>query len=156
MKPMISDLVSQFEQGRLTRRGLIQALAMLVTVERAVAADAPPPAAPPLPALGIDHVSVRVKDLQRSAEFYQSLYGLKPMGEDREHRILRLGQQKRVIVSLRQDEPYGQIDHFGIKVENFKKDDATSVLTARGLKPQEDWEYGYYVRDPDNAVVQML
>ena len=65
MKPIISDLVSQFEQGRLTRRGLIQSLAMLVTVERAAAADAPVPAAPPLPAAGIDHVSVRVKDLQR-------------------------------------------------------------------------------------------
>jgi len=155
MKPIISDLVSQFEQGRLTRRGLIQSLAMLVAVEKAAAADAPVPAAPPLPAAGIDHVSVRVKDLQRSAEFYQSLYGLKPLGEDREHRILRLGQ-KRVIVSLRQDEPYGQIDHFGIKVENFKKDEATSALTARGLTPKEDWEYGYYVRDPDNAVVQML
>lgn len=155
MKPIISDLVSQFEQGRLTRRGLIRALAMLVTVERASAADVPTPAAPPLPATGIDHVSVRVKDLQRSAEFYQSLYGLKPLGEDREHRILRLGQ-KRVIVSLRQDEPYGQIDHFGISVENFKKDEATRALTARGLRPKEDWEYGYYVRDPDNAVVQML
>jgi catechol 2,3-dioxygenase-like lactoylglutathione lyase family enzyme len=155
MKPTISDLVSQFEQGRLTRRGLIQSLAMLVAVESAAAADEPAPAAPPLPATGIDHVSVRVKDLQRSAEFYQSLYGLKPLGEDREHRILRLGQ-KRVIVSLRQDEPYGQIDHFGISVENFKKDEATRVLTARGLTPKEDWEYGYYVRDPDNAVVQML
>jgi len=155
MKPIISDLVSQFEQGRLTRRGLIQALATLVAVNSVSAADSPPPAAPPLPVTGVDHVSVRVKDLQRSAEFYQSVYGLKPLGEDREHRILRLGQ-KRVIVSLRQDEPYGQIDHFGLSVENFKKDEATRALTARGLTPKEDWEYGYYVRDPDNAVVQML
>ena len=30
------------------------------------------------------------------------------------------------------------------------------VLQERGLTTKEDWEYGFYVRDPDNAVVQML
>jgi hypothetical protein len=48
------------------------------------------------------------------------------------------------------------IDHFGISVENFNKEAATQVLKARGLDPKEDWEYGFHVRDPDGAVVQML
>ncbi len=97
-----------------------------------------------------------VADLERSAQFYQSLFGLAPPGADKEHNILRLGAGRRVIVSLRQDQPHGQIDHFGLKVEGFKKDAATQVLTARGFKPQEDWEYGYYIKDPDGAIVQML
>ena len=153
MKPVISDLVSRYEEGRITRRDLVQGLTMLVAAGSAAAAESE---APPLPVVGVDHVSVRVQSLEKSAQFYQSLYGLVPLGADKEHNILRLGSGKRVIVSLRQDQPYGQIDHFGLKVDGFKKDAATQILTARGLKPQEDWEYGYYVKDPDGAVVQML
>jgi hypothetical protein len=155
MKPIISDLVTRYETGRMSRRDLIQGLTLLVAAASAKGADEAP-AATQLECSGVDHVSVRVKDLKRSAEFYQSLYGLEPRGEDKEHRILRLGKGRRVIVSLRQDEPYGQIDHFGLKIEGFNKDAATKLLTSRGLTPKEDWEYGYYVRDPDNAVVQML
>jgi hypothetical protein len=155
MKPIISDLVTRFESGNLSRRDLIQGLTMLVATASVSAADsAPEPTT--LNCTGVDHVSVRVKDLKKSAEFYQSLFGLEARGEDKEHRILRLGKQKRVIVSLRQDEPYGQIDHFGLSIEGFNKEAATKLLTTRGLTPKEDWEYGYYVRDPDNAVVQML
>jgi hypothetical protein len=154
MKPIISELVTRYESGKLSRRDLIQGLTALVATGGAVAAETA--AEPPFTCAGVDHVSVRVKDLKRSAEFYQSLYGLKPMGEDKEHNILRLGRNRRVIVSLRQDKPYGQIDHFGLSIENFNKDAATKILTERGFKPQEDWEYGYYIKDPDDAVVQML
>jgi len=155
MKPVITDLVTRYETGRMSRRDLIQGLTMLVAAASAKGADSAPEATQ-LNCTGVDHVSVRVKDLKRSAEFYQSLFGLESRGEDKEHRILRLGKDRRVIVSLRQDEPYGQIDHFGLKIEGFNKDAATRLLTTRGLTPKEDWEYGYYVRDPDNAVVQML
>lgn len=153
MKPIISDLVTRFESGRLSRRDLIQGLTMLVATASATAADSAPEAT--LNCTGVDHVSVRVKDLKKSAEFYQSLFGLEPRGEDKEHRILRLGK-KRVIVSLRQDEPFGQIDHFGLSIEGFSKDAAKKLLEARGHETKEDWEYGFYTHDPDGAVVQML
>ena len=152
---VISELVTRYESGRLSRRDLIQGLTMLVAAASVKGADTAPELTQ-LECSGVDHVSVRVKDLKRSAEFYQSLFGLEPRGEDKEHRILRLGKGRHVIVSLRQDEPYGQIDHFGLKIEGFNKDAATKLLTSRGLTPKEDWEYGYYVRDPDDAVVQML
>ena len=154
MKPIISDLVSRFESGGLSRRDLIQGLTMLVATASASAADTTAAEAP-LNCTGVDHVSVRVKDLKRSAEFYQSLFGLETRGEDKEHRILRLGK-KRVIVSLRQDEPHGQIDHFGLSIDGFNKEAATKFLNARGHETKEDWEYGFYTRDPDGAVVQML
>jgi catechol 2,3-dioxygenase-like lactoylglutathione lyase family enzyme len=154
VKPIISDLVARYEEGKLSRRDLIQGLSLLAAAG-AAGAQAPAPAPEVLTATGIDHVSVRVKDLARSAAFYQSLFGLAPLGEDKEHNILRLGR-KRVIVSLRQDQPHGQIDHFGIAVENFNKDAATRFLTQRGFTPKEDWEYGFHIKDPDGAVVQML
>lgn len=156
MKPIISDLVNRYESGRLSRRELIQGLALLVTATSVPAATEPAPAPQPsLPATGIDHVSVRVSDMDKSVAFYSSLFGLKNVSEDKPHRIVRLGNPK-VIVSLRQDTPHGQIDHFGVAVSGFDKAEVTKNLGARGLKPQEDWEYGFYVRDPDGVPVQFM
>jgi hypothetical protein len=157
MKPVISDMVERYERGHLSRRDLIQGLTMLVAAAGTGTAMAQSASAsePAFACTGVDHVSVRVSDLKRSAEFYQSLYGLKPMGEDKEHNILRLGANRQVIVSLRQDKPYGMIDHFGLSIDKFNKEAATKVLNERGHKTYEDWEYGFYIRDPDNAVVQM-
>jgi catechol 2,3-dioxygenase-like lactoylglutathione lyase family enzyme len=152
MLPIISDLVQRYESGRLSRRELIQGLTALVAAGSATAQDSTPEG---LVAEGIDHTSVFVSDLSRSAQFYQALFDLKPLGEDKEHKILRLGR-KRVIVSLRQADPAGMIDHFGVKVQNFNRETVTRVLKKHGLTPEENWEYGYHVRDPDGAVVQML
>ena len=150
MKPIISDLVERYEKGGLSRRELIQGLTLLVAAGPSAAA-----AQDGLVMSGIDHVSVRVSNMERSAAFYQSLFGLAPLGGDKEHNILRLGR-KRVLVSLRQDTPHGMIDHFGVSVENFDKPSATQLLKQRGLNPEENWEYGYHVKDPDGVFVQML
>ena len=153
MKPIISELVQRYESGGLSRRELIQGLALLVAAGPAAAADLTP--APGLVANGIDHVSVLVSDLQRSVAFYQSLFGLSVLSEDKPHNIVRLGG-KRVIISLRTEAPQGTIDHFGVAVENFNKDAVTRVLRQRGLEPQENWQYGFHVKDPDGAVVQFV
>lgn len=154
MKPIISDLVERYETGRLSRRELIQGLTMLVAAAQAgVARGAEPEKLTPD---SIDHISILVSDLKRSTEFYQTLFDLSVVSEDKEHNIVRLGRNKRVLVSLRPGTPHGTIDHFGIKVENFNKEAVTRMLQQRGLNPQENWEYGYFIKDPDGAVVQML
>ena len=153
MKCVISNMVERFESGTISRRDLVQGLAMLVAAGTAAAAEAPPK--PGLTATGVDHVSVLVSDLERSAKFYQGLFGLSVLSEDKEHGILRLGR-KRVIVSIRKEQPYGTVDHFGIGVDNFNKAAVAQLLTQRGLNPQENWQYGFYVKDPDGVNVQIL
>lgn len=158
MTPVISDLVERYERGGLSRRELIQGLALLVATGPAAALAADTPIVGPVSGAtptGIDHISIRVKDMAKSVAFYQSLLGLKPLSEDKPHNIVRLGD-KRVIVSLRQDTPHGQIDHFGVGLQTFDKAALTKDLEQRGLKAQEDWEYGFYVRDPDNVPVQFV
>ena len=156
MEPIINDMVQRFERGGLTRRELIQGLSMLVAASQAqgaVAAEASPPA--DITATGIDHVSVLVSDLEKSATFYKTLFGLSVLSEDKEHGILRLGR-KRVMVSIRKEKPYGTVDHFGVGVEDFNKAAVAQNLTQRGLKPDENWQYGFYVKDPDGVNVQLL
>jgi hypothetical protein len=153
MEPIISNLVDGYERGRLSRRELVQSLAMLVVAAPAAAEESPPDAG--LTATGIDHVSVLARDLKRSVDFYQSLFGLAVLSEDKGHGIVRLGR-KRVIVSVRKEMPYGTVDHFGVGVEGFSKEVVTQKLRARGLQPQENWQYGYFVKDPDGVNVQLL
>jgi len=158
MKSEISNLVERFENGNLSRRDLVQGLALLfasasVPARGAAAAEATAP--PGLTATGVDHVSVLVSDVSRSAKFYQDLFGLSVLSEDKEHGIVRLGR-KRVIVSIRKEQPYGTVDHFGIGVENFNKAAVTQLLQQRGLAPTENWQYGFYVKDPDGMNVQIL
>jgi catechol 2,3-dioxygenase-like lactoylglutathione lyase family enzyme len=149
MKREISKLVTRFEQGRITRRELIQAIAALAAVGTTAAA------APPLRAGSINHVSVLVSDLQRSIDFYNRVFGLSVMNEDKANRIVRLGIDKKILVSIRLEPPPGLVDHFAIGVENFNRDAVTRDLTEMGLTPQENLEFGFHVKDPDGANVQI-
>src|SRR5262245_5538211 len=100
METRIASLVEQFERGGLSRRELIKGLSLLVA-SGATAAQAQPAS---LRGTRIDHVSVLVSDMPRSAAFYQSVFGLTTLSEDKPNQILRLGRD-RTIVSLRHEPP---------------------------------------------------
>src|SRR5579862_7445877 len=150
MEPIISDMVRRFERGTLSRRELIQGLSMLVASSQVTAATEPG-----VVAKGIDHVSVLVSNLQRSVDFYSRLFGLSVLSEDKAHGIVRLGRQ-HVLISLRTESPTGTVDHFGVAVEGFEKEAVTKTLAKLGLTAQENWQYGFYVKDPDGVNVQLL
>jgi catechol-2,3-dioxygenase len=153
METIIADLVNRFEGGGLTRRQLIQGLSMLMATGTSAAAGAAQPAG--LRGTGIDHVSILVNDLQRSATFYQSVFGMTPLSEDKPNQILRLGM-KKTIVSLRHEGPAGVVDHFAISVENFNRETVTERLAPHGLIPQQNVQFGFYIKDPDGVVVQIV
>lgn len=85
MESMIAKLVGDFETGRLSRRELIQGLAMIAAAGPAVAAaqTAAKPAAPIPQAfeptgwktVWLDHISFSVADYRKSAAFYRDLMG---------------------------------------------------------------------------------
>jgi catechol 2,3-dioxygenase-like lactoylglutathione lyase family enzyme len=153
MDTIISDLVNRFEVGRLTRRQLIQALSMLAATGTAPSASGAQ--AGGLHGTGIDHVSILVNDLQRSATFYQNVFGMTPLSEDKPNQILRLGV-KRTIVSLRHEGPAGLVDHFAISVENFNRETVTERLATHDLTPQQNVQFGFHIKDPDGVVVQIV
>ena len=153
MDTIIADLVNRFEGGRLTRRQLIQGLSMLMATSASSAASAAQTGG--LRGTGIDHVSILVNDLQRSATFYQGVFGMTPLSEDKPNQILRLGM-KRTIVSLRHEGPAGLVDHFAISVENFKRETVTEQLATHGLTPQQNVQFGFHIKDPDGVVVQIV
>lgn len=157
MKAIVRDLMARFDSGRLTRRELLQGLSALAAAAQAAPAAAQPSA---LKSARIDHTSVLVSDLQRSADFYRRVFGLVPVSEDKANRILRLGTGgtgvNATLVSLRQENPAGSIDHFAIRVEGFNREAVTGILQQHGLMPQQNIEFGFHIKDPDGAVVQIV
>src|ERR1700694_4558983 len=146
MEALISNLVSRFERGALSRRELVQGLAMLAAASGA-AADAQGQDAG-MKATKIDHVSIQVTDLPRAIAFYQNLFGLTVVSEDKPNEIVRLGSGK-TLVSLHHKSPTGLVDHFAIGVEKFDKEIATRELKAHGVNPEQDIDAGFHIKDPE-------
>ena len=148
MEPVISDLLTRFERGSLTRRELIGALALLAGTGGIASAAT-------LKGASINHVSVLVTDMARSIDFYGRVFGLTLVNEDKANKIARLGAGGKVLVSLRIEPPPGVIDHFAIGVEGFNRDAVTADLKGFGLTPADNIQFGFHVKDPDGAVVQI-
>jgi catechol 2,3-dioxygenase-like lactoylglutathione lyase family enzyme len=150
MELIINRLIQRFEDGSLSRRQLVRGLAMLAS------GAAAPAAAQTRGFQGgfISHVSLSVSDLQRSTDFYQKVFGLAVLSQDKPNEIVRLGL-KRTLVSLRRASPKGVVDHFAIGVENFNRESVTKDLADRGVMPQQNVEAGFHVQDPDGFPVQI-
>ena len=152
MDRVIADLVTNFDAGTLSRRQLIQGLTVL-----AAAGAATPAAAQttPFKSTRIDHISIQTSNLQRSIEFYQSIFGLKVLNEDKENEIARMGVTN-IIVSLHHKQPFAVVDHFAIAIDAFDPDATTKALAAHGYKAEQNLDYGFYVRDPEGVPVQIV
>jgi catechol 2,3-dioxygenase-like lactoylglutathione lyase family enzyme len=103
----------------------------------------------------IDHVSIQVTDLPRSIAFYQKMFGLTVVSEDKPNEIVRLGVGK-TLVSLHHKSPTGLVDHFAIGVENFNKDTVTRQLKERGANPEDNLDAGFHIKDPEGISVQIV
>jgi catechol 2,3-dioxygenase-like lactoylglutathione lyase family enzyme len=153
MELVISRLIERFERGALTRRELVQGLAML-SAGGAIGEAQPRPAA--TEGTRIDHVSIQVSDLPRAIAFYQEMFGLSIVSEDKPNEIVRLGVEKAVIVSLHHKKPTGLVDHFAIGVRNFNKDAVARTLKERGADPSDNLDAGFHIVDPEGISVQIM
>ena len=75
MESIIANLVSRFEKGSLSRRELIEGLALLAASGTAATAAPSPQTSVNFTRANIDHVSIKVADLQRSIDFYKTMFG---------------------------------------------------------------------------------
>ena len=153
MQSIISDLVARFEKGQLSRRDFVGTLTALAVSGTAAAAPAAQTELDFRTAT-IDHMSIQVADMQRSAEFYQKMFGFKVVSGEPARNIVRLGNTGN-LVSLNKENPTGIIDHFAIGIPRYNKDVAVRYFTQRGVKPLEGNFAGFHVIDPDGIRVQI-
>ena len=156
MEAVISNMLKRFESGALTRRELIQGLAMLAAAGGTASASAFQE--PGFKTTTIDHISIQVSDLPRSIAFYQSVFGLVVVSEDKPNEIVRLGTPgtTRTRVSLHHKSPTALVDHYAIGVEPFDQDAMTRHLKQHGLTPEQNIDAGFHVKDPEGIRVQIV
>jgi catechol 2,3-dioxygenase-like lactoylglutathione lyase family enzyme len=109
----------------------------------------------PFTSTRIDHISIQVTDLPRSIDFYQKIFGLSILNEDKPNEIVRMGVTK-VIVSLHHKAPTGIVDHYAIAIDDVDREAVTEQLARHGLKAEQNLDYGFYVRDPEGIPVQIV
>ncbi len=159
MESMISSLLKRYETGGLTRRDLIQGLALLAAGTAASSAAAQTVPAPIPWSPFIDHIQINSRDPQRAAEFYQKVMGLEllrvgPAGPNRDccpEETAFLGVGQRLILAIRRNEPYGSVHHWAMLAPGYTPDQFRAAIQERG----GDLERGY-VPDPDGVLVQLM
>jgi glyoxylase I family protein len=150
MESIISNLLTRFEKGSLSRRDLVQGLAMLAAGGTAAAAQE----GIDFKTADIDHVSIHVADLQRSVDFYQKMFGFTVVSQDQPGGIIRLGNTK-VLVSINNGGPAGIVDHFAIGIPRFSRESLARYLTQRGATLLQGDYAGLHIKDPDGVNVQI-
>jgi catechol-2,3-dioxygenase len=147
---VISNLLGRYESGRLSRRELIQGLAMLTVAGGTASAEDTG-----FKAASINHVSIQVSDIKRSAEFYMRAFGL-PKRVATNPSSIRLGVGPSHL-TLRQEKPSGNVDHFCLGIDKFNHESVVRDLKSRGVSPEPDetTPQGFHVKDPDGFRVQL-
>lgn len=149
METVIDHLLVSYERGALSRREIVGALAMLTTAAGSAAAA---PAG--FAGSSLNHVSITVSNIERSAEFYSRVFALPPMVRTAagEATQLRVGKSH---LTIRRGSPVG-VDHFAIGIERFNQESVSAELRARAAVPRNEAQYGLHVIDPDGVHVQVI
>src|SRR5438067_1021473 len=149
MEHIIGKLLQDYEHGKMTRRQLIQALAVGV----AAASGTATVEAAPANALSINHVSMQVADYKKTRDFYSGLFGMKVTGDDGKNECtLRFGDNS-IIARNAASRPGAKIgvDHIAYTLANWDSDKTVrpaveAELKRRGLKIRAT-EGGFHVPD---------
>jgi catechol 2,3-dioxygenase-like lactoylglutathione lyase family enzyme len=159
MEHIVAKLLQNFEQGKMTRRQLIQSLALAATA--ASAAGAAPTAAANsqvIKAVYLNHAGYQVADYARSRDWYADLFGMKVVSDDGKKANLSVGESL-VIFHTRQSSSTPVVDHICFTIADWDKDksvrDAVGAeLKRRGLEVRST-AGSFFIKDPDGFMVQM-
>jgi catechol 2,3-dioxygenase-like lactoylglutathione lyase family enzyme len=166
METLIAGLLKQFEDGRLTRRQLIESLALAAAAaapaaaaQSGSAASGIPPSTGPAPwkTVWLDHISYAVTDYKKSTAFYRDLMGWEIRNENAAQNqcTLKIGDIGEIIIRNNRrpaaqaapsatpgqsDRPpvTGVINHVSWGVQPWDTDKVKAELERRGLNPRPD------------------
>ena len=159
MEHIIAKLLHEFEHGRMTRRQLIQSLALATTAASAAGATAAAAAedGKGFTAFAVNHISYQVKDYTKTRDFYASLLGMKVTQDNGRQCYLTFGDQGSWLLprNARDASQAPKVDHIAYTIRNWDKDKVEAELRRRGLEPRVDTENSFHVKDPDGFDLQI-
>ncbi len=165
MEHVISGLLKDFEDGRMTRRQLIQSLAIA-----GAAAWSPPGASAQtkgFTTMHLDHISYQVADYKRTRDFYADLMGMK-VTDDNGSSQCQLHFGEAMLLPRNRRPRRGEtavsqgplVDHIAYSIDTWDTDRVKAELERRGLTPRLDTGGGpnyvsFHVADPDGFDLQI-
>lgn len=162
----IDALFDQYDRGRMTRRSLVQALAILAVPSKLLGQEATPDSAPIVRGLGVNHVGLTVSDIERSYNFYHRLFGVtKGWPATNAGTGIHLDFPVGYISVDSVAEKKGVITHFSISVDQIDQDSAKRLADkineqlpdtkARAAFQPNDGVSTVNLLDPDGFHVQI-
>jgi hypothetical protein len=147
----LDDLMDCYDRGRLSRRELLQALALL-GLASGVDAQTQSPA---VPGAVLNHLQLQVSNLEASRDFYTKLFGSTQRPSNGDPNRLPLMVAGASLVLSKTTGPSG-INHYGVGVEPFDAKKAVAAI-KRALPNSDAKDNGDFVdlHDPDGILVQI-
>lgn len=150
MEAEVGRILDRYEAGGLTRRQLVGRLAALVAATgaaRALRAEG----ASTFKAVGLNHIALRVAEVERSRDFYVRRLGLRVAREWLPGScFLDCGEQ--FVALFRGDRP--GLDHYCYSIPDYDQGRAAGRLREVGIEPRLRGGRIYF-GDPDGIEVQL-
>ena len=147
MELIIERLLNDFERGSLNRRQLAASLIALATGAQAATNEKG------LKAVTLNHVTVRVPDVQKTSQFYQEFFGMPLKQHSENTHILGVGKS---FFGIEQKGTPAALDHYDFGIAGFDADAVLAKLKARDLKVEAGGtKESFKFWDPDGFLVQL-
>jgi len=158
----VEGLVEQFEQKKMTRRELVASLIAATGAAAFAPAANAQNAAPVATGRSMNHVSLSVTDVNRSADFYNRVLGLEIISRPA-NGGLNMGLGDESFLGLYNLPNPGGMHHMCIGVENYDADALAEQLLEHDIQANVNRDAAnrtsggdqLYFTDPDGIVVQL-
>lgn len=156
MEHVMAKLLEDFEQGRMSRRQYLQALALAVTAASASALPAAAAESKALQAVSVNHISYQVADYAKTRDFYVDVFGMKVSNDSGKECHLAVGES----FMIPRTQPTGAplVDHVAYTIARLlsEKDAVGAELKRRGIEVVKPSNSGFYIKDSDGFEVQVV
>jgi catechol 2,3-dioxygenase-like lactoylglutathione lyase family enzyme len=112
MESVVAALLRDFESGKLTRRQLVQTLALMAVgspvssaIAQGMATTPTKPAGTPWKTVWLDHISFQVSDYKKSVDFYTDLMGWKVLNDTGTQAAVDINGIGGIIIRNRRRQP---------------------------------------------------
>ena len=181
MEGFVATKLNEFEQGKISRRKLIEMLTLAATTVYASGAEAAPAAEPGLKAALVNHISYTCPNFKQAGDWYSKVFNLDQVGLKDTEVTLPFGKKGEkpygvtakdvpltfIICRTRdlnappangQQRPQSQavINHIAYTIADYDRGKVLAELKRMGFdNPREDGEHSFHIADPFGYDVQI-
>lgn len=152
MEKLIEEVVKDYDSGKVSRRDFVGQITAIVALLAGAnsAALGQKESSSAFTAIEINHLAIKVTDLDRTQKFYEEVLGMKVI--KRVPGILFMSCGTHFIAFMKRSE--AGLDHFCLTLEKYNQAEVLEKLKALGIESKTE-EVRTYFADPDGNLLQL-